>query len=1202
MMRKFKRGLAAAMVAAMIVSTYTPISYAEDATVPVKPEIEFSQDGKTYTDYVLNDAGDAYVSKTETSIVMDSSKEATCTQPGEIVYGTKDGQKTITIATEAQGHKPEVTKEAQKPTHIADGWTEETKCSVCGEVLTASTVIPKTTEHSYTIDTKTYDTTTSDYKAPTCEAGQGHKILACECGEKTVEDKLSTIPAKDEHTYDGNWIVVKLATCEEAGVKSQKCTVCGQEKSEEIESKGGHEWVVDGTKPATTTATCIEDGIKTTYYKCKNCDETKSEETEDKACGHDYAVTDTKQPTCDEEDGEGFIEYTCQHEGCDSSYKETIPALENHATVNDTKSEPVITYTKDTNGVPDCTLGGTKTTKQICSVCGKALEDKEEKVAAAATHTWKTTEKTEENTNIVSKESCVGKGIEGSKNYKYECTTCGKVVYGVYDETTGKVNESATEKIPTHPCDYSILYETVTPATCTEDGIGYYKCSECGKKETYSATITKLGHKYTSEVTKAATCTEEGVITYTCQNEGCKTEDKTYTEKISMIDHTWSDVVITKYPTCTDAGVGYRTCTKCQKKNWDYEIPATGHSWSDETSATANVTLTIPDYKNSATKGVVKFTCKNVDKNTGIACTEEANKAVTVKLSVEEEPGCETTGTAKATVEGKVSHGKVEVELKDVSVTLPAVGHTMESDPILVSSTTETGKWYVQNRDVCKDCGLTREEDTLTTVTAHADDEVTYEVKEAAKCGVDGKLVITVTCKDADEPKVTTVKIPALEHDELIEIPAIDATCTEAGSTAGTKCSKCGEVQTKPETIPATGHSEETKPVVEAKDPTCTEAGTTAGEKCSVCDAVLVKPETIPATGHSEETKPVVEAKDPTCTADGITAGEKCSVCGEVLVGPETIKATGHSKETKPVVAAKAPTCTADGTTAGEKCSVCDAVLVEPETIPATGHSEKTEAVVEAKDPTCTAAGTTAGKKCSVCGEVLEVPVSIDALGHDYETIPSVAATCTTDGKTTGLKCKRGDSVVEGTVIKATGHDSKIEIPAVAATCTTDGKTAGTKCSVDGVVTKAQTTVKATGHTIVKDAAVAATYTTTGKTAGEHCTKCDYKVEQKTVAKLAKKTQKITAKTTSKKYKVSAVKKKAQSFSISASATDKKNTKLTYKKSYGSKYLTVSKSGKVTIKKGTKKGSYSMLVKVSATATTAYKSAYKYVTIKVVVK
>ena len=70
-----------------------------------------------------------------------------------------------------------------------------------------------------------------------------------------------------------------------------------------------------------------------------------------------------------------------------------------------------------------------------------------------------------------------------------------------------------------------------------------------------------------------------------------------------------------------------------------------------------------------------------------------------------------------------------------------------------------------------------------------------------------------------------------------------EATCTEDGQRARS-CS-CGE--SEKEVISAKGHTEET---VEGTPATCTESGLTEGKKCSVCGEVLVKQETVAALGH----------------------------------------------------------------------------------------------------------------------------------------------------------------------------------------------------------------------------------------------------------------------------------------------------------------------------------------------------------------
>ena len=88
-----------------------------------------------------------------------------------------------------------------------------------------------------------------------------------------------------------------------------------------------------------------------------------------------------------------------------------------------------------------------------------------------------------------------------------------------------------------------------------------------------------------------------------------------------------------------------------------------------------------------------------------------------------------------------------------------------------------------------------------------------------------------------------------------------DATCTESGVKLYT-CSDCGT--TKTEAIPMIAHS---PVIVKGKAATCTETGLTDGTKCSVCGTVITKQDTIPATGHKYSDWTV--AKAATCTTDG---------------------------------------------------------------------------------------------------------------------------------------------------------------------------------------------------------------------------------------------------------------------------------------------------------------------------------------------
>ena len=196
--------------------------------------------------------------------------------------------------------------------------------------------------------------------------------------------------------------------------------------------------------------------------------------------------------------------------------------------------------------------------------------------------------------------------------------------------------------------------------------------------------------------------------------------------------------------------------------------------------------------------------------------------------------------------------------------------------------------------------------------------------KKDATCTENGYTGDTV-CAICGEEITKGEAIPANGHSwdegEITTAP----TCENAGVKTYT-CTVCNA--TKTEAIDATGHT----PVEVAEQPaTCTEAGHTAGTKCSVCDAILSGMEEIPATGHTE----VIDARvEPTCTEPGLTEGKHCSVCNEVIVKQEVIPATGHKPEIRNAVEA---TLTTPGYTGDTYCSVCNELLKQGEKIPKTG-------------------------------------------------------------------------------------------------------------------------------------------------------------------------------------------------------------------------------------------------------------------------
>lgn len=98
-------------------------------------------------------------------------------------------------------------------------------------------------------------------------------------------------------------------------------------------------------------------------------------------------------------------------------------------------------------------------------------------------------------------------------------------------------------------------WETVTAATCTQNGEDHRTCARCdhGEKRTLAAT----GHNYEAVVT-APTCTERGYTTYTC-----KCGESYVADYVAALGHSFGDWAVIQEPTTTEDGLEERSCTRC---------------------------------------------------------------------------------------------------------------------------------------------------------------------------------------------------------------------------------------------------------------------------------------------------------------------------------------------------------------------------------------------------------------------------------------------------------------------------------------------------------------------------------------------------------------------------------------------------------------------------------------------------------------
>ena len=239
---------------------------------------------------------------------------------------------------------------AKGATCTAPGYTGDTYCTVCNEMVKKGEVI-HAKGHTEVIDPAVEPTCT----APGKTAGAHCSV----CG--TVIKAQEEIPAKGHRWNEGE--ITTAPTCENAGVKTYTCTVCNATKTEAI-SATGHRPVQIPEKPAT----CTEPGHKA-GTKCSVCKAILSGMEEIPATGHTEVIDVAKAPTCTK---------TGLTEGKHCSVcnevlvaQEVIPA-KGHTEVIDPAVEPT------------CTEPG-KTEGKHCSVCNEVLVAQE--VIPAKGHT-----------------------------------------------------------------------------------------------------------------------------------------------------------------------------------------------------------------------------------------------------------------------------------------------------------------------------------------------------------------------------------------------------------------------------------------------------------------------------------------------------------------------------------------------------------------------------------------------------------------------------------------------------------------------------------------------------------------------------------------------------------------------------------------------------------------------------------------------
>ena len=551
---------------------------------------------------------------------------------------------------------------------------------------------------------------------------------------------------------------------------------------------------------------------------------------------HTHAWNDgivTKEPTCTEA---GEKTYTCT---CGDTKTEPIQALG-----HDLK-ETVITE-------PTCGTAGSK--EITCSRCD--YKDTKE-IPATGAHAYS-------DWVIVKEATCTEEGLRTQT-----CANCGDVKKEVLPKVDHTWNEGEVSKQP----------------TCTEDGIKTFTCTVCG--DTKTEVITATGHAWSDwEVKTPATCETEGQEERHCTNEGCtEVEFKV----IPALGHDLKEEIV-KEPTCGETGLKNVTCSRCDYKEENVEIPATGEHKFGEWIVTKE-----PSCGNAGEETRTCDVCYHTETRPIAPVAEHKwNEGEITK-----QPTCTEDGSRLFTC---TVCGDTKTEV------IPALGHAWSDWDIKDSTCGQEG----EKTRHCTRTGCTATE----TVKIPASENHNWNdgvVTKEATCTEQGE--VTYTCNDCNHTKVE--KTPALGHD-LKELVIKEPTCSESGLKAMV-CQRPGCDHKENETVtPPTGEHHWDNGVV-TKEPTCI----TKGQKTYTCGHCGEKKyEEIGLIDHLWETlfekqpDKVVTEKHYICNQCGADFGLDADAAGK-----HTIVTQGCQNYSLKQVQVTIPGETIE---VGRKCSVCN--------------------------------------------------------------------------------------------------------------------------------------------------------------------------------------------------------------------------------------------------------------------------------------
>lgn len=699
------------------------------------------------------------------------------------------------------------------------------------------------------------------------------------------------------------------ATCTTQGYDEHICHEWGgMNYNDRFAPAKGHSW--DGGT-VTKAATYTETGIKT--FKCKECDETRTEEIP--SLDKTYHIKSVVAPTCT---AEGYTIYEC-NEVPGLTYKGDYKAKLPHAYDAGKVTKPATIYEKGVKTFT-CTSCGTTYTEDIPMV--EKTWHKGNTVAPTCTEQGYTVYICDQDSALTEKRdytNALGHAWNaGTVTTAATCTTAGVKIYTC---TRNGCTETKTEEIAAlgHKWDEGTV---TTPATCEAVGVKTFKCQNTGCTETKAEEIPALGHKWDDgTVTKAPTCTEDGVKTFTCLNDG----SHTYTEPVPATGHAWDAGVVTKEPTYEEDGERTYTCQNDKTHVHKEVIPALGYTFTETVvpptctedgytlhTCNENPAKTYQDtpvaalghqYKEVTTPatcgapGSVDNVCERCNDKQHVKDLRSTGEHQWNEGTVTKEPTATETGikTFTCTV---CSATKTEDIVKVHTHDYTRLGEIVKES----SCETEGERWVYCNYEGCNERVLK----PMPAIGSHDWDFANAECLKKATCTEQGTMlarckrdashtttysyggtghvwdegtittqptydeygVRTLHCKNCDA--TTTEKVFPTKY--TFTVTVVPPTCTEDGYTMH-KCKEDDSLSYKDNIVHSTGHHAAMRVI----EPACKEEGRTE-IYCTVCNEVSAVLSTTPKKDHTWDNG--VVTTEPTAEKDGVKT-YTCTVCNE---------------------------------------------------------------------------------------------------------------------------------------------------------------------------------------------------------------------------------------------------------------------------------------------------------------------------------